>query len=283
MRTNRRGDVLELATAKGLAYVQHVWEEYEGFPLVRLLPGTYRDRLDNRELDDLVAGPERYFIGLAPVASETPGVEQMGGFLVPAHVPRPPILRVCARYDRDGRPIEWLLTDGRTRRSAAEVAEADLRNLSVARCATVHSLKRHVETDWTPSQVWWSEAPEFETGRVASGVEPERRRAQGHDPDRAALRALRSTGVDLASERVVRHYLYLPDRTAAAQLAKRLGVEGYECTSEELSRCWALYASRSMVVSYRAVAATRALMESAARELGGEYDGWEADTEEGDE
>lgn len=96
--------------------------------------------------------------------------------------------------------------------------------------------------------------------------------------DRAALeelfRASRAGALHTIS-----HYLYLPSRGSAAEVASRLRSQGF--TTQERPGAdginWLVLAKHNIVPSEPKIVAARELMEGLTAPLGGEYDGWEAD------
>lgn len=77
----------------------------------------------------------------------------------------------------------------------------------------------------------------------------------------------------------VLHYLYLPSKSAAMEVAARLRAQGF--TTEERRGAdgvnWLVLAKHQIVPSESEMAAARQLMERLTAPLNGEYDGWEAE------
>jgi NAD(P)-dependent dehydrogenase (short-subunit alcohol dehydrogenase family) len=75
------------------------------------------------------------------------------------------------------------------------------------------------------------------------------------------------------------HYVFLPSRKAATFVGKDLHGRGFT-TEERLGADganWLVLARHVAVPAEAAVAAIRRSMEALVAQLGGEYDGWEAD------
>lgn len=66
------GDVLEIATPKGLAYFQYTDKDETYGALIRVLPGLYRHRPP--EFSILVKEPERFFIFFPVGAAANRGI-----------------------------------------------------------------------------------------------------------------------------------------------------------------------------------------------------------------
>ena len=77
----------------------------------------------------------------------------------------------------------------------------------------------------------------------------------------------------------VRHFLYLPRREHAAAIVDELRRHGYQI-EERMGADginWLVLASHHVVPTEELMASTRAFMESLVADVGGEYDGWEAE------
>ena len=107
------GDVVEIATNKGKAYVQvtHIHSSYP--PVVRALGGLHDSRPG--DLDALVAGPTR-FVGMIPLASALRKLghdsEVVGHVDVPEDQKPFPTFRMPIR-DKKGEIVYWWFWDGR--------------------------------------------------------------------------------------------------------------------------------------------------------------------------
>lgn len=77
----------------------------------------------------------------------------------------------------------------------------------------------------------------------------------------------------------VLHYLYLPSKSAAVEVAVRLRAQGF--TTEERRGAdgvnWLVLAKHQVIPSESVMAAARQIMEGLTAPLNGEYDGWEAE------
>ena len=75
------------------------------------------------------------------------------------------------------------------------------------------------------------------------------------------------------------HYLYVPSSVAAAKIANELKHRGF-CTEERLSGDgvnWLVLARHQAVPSKELMASICRSMKTLIANVGGEYDGWEAD------
>ncbi|MFA5952932.1 MAG: ribonuclease E inhibitor RraB [Hyphomicrobium sp.] len=78
---------------------------------------------------------------------------------------------------------------------------------------------------------------------------------------------------------VIHHYLYTPTREAAGQVAKVLRQRGFD-VEERLGGDgvnWLVLGHHEVVPTEQLMTSLRHSLEALASEVGGEYDGWEAD------
>ncbi|MDQ8726184.1 ribonuclease E inhibitor RraB [Bradyrhizobium sp. LHD-71] len=84
---------------------------------------------------------------------------------------------------------------------------------------------------------------------------------------------------DLTTPHAVQHYLYAPTKEIAAAIADELARRGFE-VEQGLSAGsvkWLVLAGHVVVLSEELIVSLRRLMETLAADVGGEYDGWEAE------
>ncbi|MEW6747805.1 MAG: ribonuclease E inhibitor RraB [Planctomycetota bacterium] len=98
-----------------------------------------------------------------------------------------------------------------------------------------------------------------------------------------AIQSVDRGGENPDAPRRIWHYLYLPTREDAAQIAAELRHRGFR-TEERLGADglnWLVLASHEGVLTEDAMAAARCSMEALVARVGGEYDGWEAEAHDG--
>ena len=103
------------------------------------------------------------------------------------------------------------------------------------------------------------------------------------DPDDVISRALTESGVDLAREQGLDFFLYFPgEREARKALrdAHRAGYDGelHDPPSEQSE--WMMLLRRRMVATREAIKAERARLETLAAAHHGEFEGWDATSDE---
>jgi Regulator of ribonuclease activity B len=103
------------------------------------------------------------------------------------------------------------------------------------------------------------------------------------DGDKMILQQLTKSGADLAQQREVLHYLYVPTQEASHRAASKLREEGYEVTEKPSADAannphnpWLVLARKVTVVNSQNVQEMRVAFEGLAKETNGDYDGWEA-------
>jgi len=250
----RIGDVIEVATNKGLAYAQYSHDHARCGSLLRVLPGVVGERPS--DICALTSGAERFFVfyplaaavrlRLATVVAQCP---------LPDHARPFPLLRHWGGRDPVTRVMRWWLWDS----SGVEVSRVDeltpeQMQRSIAQISNHASLVEMIETDWTPERA---------TAQMEAGSRP--------TSDEAGIAA---NGKRTDTDQRLLHYLYFPDRPSAERAAAQLRADGSEVEARPSAdgSNWLVLASG---VSGGASDEVRAKMEALAGELHGEYDGWE--------
>lgn len=103
--------------------------------------------------------------------------------------------------------------------------------------------------------------------------------AQPH-ADEGAIEELAQSS-DLKTPRGIRHYLYLPTKKSAQQVASTLQKRDFDIEVERaaIGKKWLVRASHRVVLSGEYIATTRPFLEELVEPLHGEYDGWEAEVD----
>ena len=120
----RVGDVVEVSTPRGLAYVQQTHHERVHGSLWRVLPGLFAVR--PAEVASLVAGPDLYFV-FVPLTSisKSPRTRFVGHFDVPAHAQPFPLFKAPFYLDAEGHRKKWWLWDGKREWPIPELGEEE--------------------------------------------------------------------------------------------------------------------------------------------------------------
>ena len=95
------------------------------------------------------------------------------------------------------------------------------------------------------------------------------------DADERVLEHLLRLGCDLSSPREIHHFLYLPTRGDAENVACELDADGWLTSVEQSEGAWLVVAKRARTLTPELVSETRVQLASLASSSGGVYDGWE--------
>lgn len=110
MKKAKIGDIFEINTGNGIAYIQLIAEENGSGEFVRILPGIFEE--SKIDLQDIVQG-EEMFSTFFPIsfAWKKEMVKKVGHVSVPDEKQRIPIMRMGVDYS-DKKPIHWTLLEG---------------------------------------------------------------------------------------------------------------------------------------------------------------------------
>lgn len=261
------GDVIEVMTSRGLAYLQYVFRHTSPpvyGELVRVLPGLYDSQPD---LHELAQQKERFFVFYPVIAAckrglaRVVGKEDVSGF-------RFPVMRQPGLRDRDGNVLDWFLWNGEQTWQIHNLTE-ETKQLSIAAIWNHELLIERIDEGWSPrDEPITSTAPskpDDDNNSLADGN------------GSAALQALLNATLRPDAPHTISHYLYFPSKTAAEEAAASLRSEQYEVDvrpgADDVN--WLALISHSIVPSSDAINKARSRLEEMALAMGGEYDGWE--------
>jgi len=245
----RIGDIIEIETPMGLAYVQYTQNDERLLgEMIRVLPGIYADR--PKSLSQLARSKERFFtfVSLGVLV-------RRGDVTIVGNEPIPPYAGSIKTTRRLGAP------DDRTEEEKAlsiSFGVMDLGYLINAIC-----------TAWLP---------ECAGGLLAGGP--------GRSPrerDRAVLELLRLAGSNTVLPHEIIHRIFFArtgrkgiDRSQdnAEQAADRLKQDGFEVELEKEDLGWWLFAKHHVVPTERNMKAKRRFMEDLADKFDGRYAAW---------
>jgi hypothetical protein len=141
------GAVVEISTAKGLAYIQNTgrWPKW-GY-LIRVLPGLYKKR--PADLQSLVRQKERFVIFFALQRAIAEGHFKVVGQedVPPCQEPR--LFRAPGFIDRAGKVRNWVIWDG-VKSWRVDTLDEEQRKLPLRVIPNLISLVHKIETNWTP-------------------------------------------------------------------------------------------------------------------------------------
>jgi len=255
------GDVFEVSTSSGKAYIQVTHIDDDEIELVRVLPGIFPVRPSN--LEEIVAARELYFtFYLLAISLKKKWVELIGNFPVPANAQRWPVMRHAGYIDAKGKVHGWHIGD----------ASVPLTLEGYSKLQFVHELTPD-QTKLSIHQIW-NHAALVEN--LARGWTPER------DEELAAkARARQEAGVPRGSlkskSEYIDHYFYFPRKSDAQKAAARLRSKGWfaELSHADEDEDWLVICKQPAPISVN-FEEIREELEKLAEELHGQYDGWGA-------
>lgn len=255
------GDVAEIRTPEGLAYIQYTHDGKGNGELVRVLPGSYRSRPN---LEALVLQRELYFIFYTmKYAIREKQVEIVCSLPVPEWARPEPLMRHESGRTRDGKITGWrivpalspLTVDFLIRTPVIRELTQEQSRLSIRQIWPHPVIVRELARGWTPER--------------AEGLE---------DQDRTKARARRAAqNLVPAADEAMRYYLYFPVQTAAECAAEQLRDRGFhvEVRKGADGENWLALAKGARPKTEEEMDRLWNEMESLAAQYRGEYDGWE--------
>ena len=251
MRSPRIGDVIEIPTAKGLAYAQFTHKMPVYGRLIRVVEGIWRTR--PQALEEVVNAPTRFFTFFPVAAAVNQEVVSLVGNLpVPPQFADFPLMRESGLEPPGGGKVDWSLWDGKEKWRIGSLTP-EQRMLSIVEVVNGPVLIRWIDTDWHP-----------ETDILTNRSDSPRAVAVQHGPDAAAPKA-------------IDWYLYFSSREQADQAASTLRSDGLRVLVRPgATGGWLASAQSEPPSTDDAFADLEARLRKVAESLNGEYDGWEA-------
>lgn len=258
------GDIAEIKTPAGLAYVQYTHDSKDMGQIVRVLPGLYAFR--PADFTELARQKELYFIfytlRYALRAGQTEIVSRQR---VPDWAKPVPLMRHGGVAPAEGRRPIWRIVD-----ALAPLTLEFLQRTPVTSDLTHEQRKLSIHVLW-PHQVMVEE--------LARGWTPERAE-EFEEQDRARARARRAGQPATTSsppEQAMRHYLYFPEKSSAEKAAQWFRSQKFtvEVRKGADGKTWLALVKHAPLPNIEDRDKLRDEMEALAAKLNGEYDGWE--------
>ena len=253
------GDILEINTGSGLAYIQYTHQHPDMGALVRILPGLYPSRPG--DFVELAQQRELYFT-FYPLRYALPKRETQ----VVSHQPVPewaksyPMMR-----HSNGGSSGWMILPADTPLTLEDLEKApkyplltpELAKLSILEICPHLALVQQLAQGWTPER--------DEEFRLKAIAEEEARKRTAPQPK-------------VVSSESVRHYLYFPEKANAEKAAQWFRSQGFsvEVRLGADSENWLALVKHEAIEGVQDMEKLRDEMEALADRLHGEYDGWEA-------
>jgi hypothetical protein len=250
----RPGDVLEVSTPRGLAYVHFSFltEDPNYMETIRVLPGFFATR--PADFTALVNSLEAYFAFYPVRAAVSQGLAEIA-----AHHPVPPekafpaVYRRAGARSREGRVLAWLIFEGTKQTLVRELSD-EQRYLPID-CIWMHdSLVSALVKQWRPEQ--------------DIGIPP--------GPPAVATPAQEpKPSEESAAPRHVQHFLYFPSAKVSKAVADQLSSQGFEVERRKSAegKNWLVLVSHTANPGASELESVRDTLETFAKEHSGEYDG----------
>lgn len=255
----RPGDILEVSTPRGLAYVHFSARDPEYGDAIRVLPGFFTTR--PADFTALASSPEAYFTFYPVGAAVSQGlVEVVATIPVPAGQGLPAVYRRAGARRPEGGVLTWLICDGKKETLVWELSE-EQRYLPIARVWMHDTLVSYLTEEWRPEQ-------DIGIPRNPRGATT---------PQEAPKPSADST------PRRVRHFLYFPSARAGKAVADQLSAQGYtvEHRKSDDGKRWLVLAGHTLNPGAPGLDSTRETLEQLAQAHSGEYDGHEVEVTPG--
>jgi hypothetical protein len=245
------GDVYELATPCGYAYLQRTHEHPDYKSLIRVLDGLFPE--PQQDLEDLVAAPERFFVFfLVGAAVRDRFVRRIGNFRVPEHARPFPEMRI--ELLTGGSVIVANATDELGKVATLTPEQERMPRVEIWPQPVLLS---RVASDWS----WVNDAHQQEAGPASPCYDIEVAWPRLEDD---------THGADAGTGE---HYVYFPTHDAAVEAKRRVGVLAARVIVQRAADSehgWLLTAVEDSDQDE-----LEDVLVAAAEDLGGEYDGTE--------
>jgi hypothetical protein len=258
------GDIVEIVTSAGLAYVQFTHAAGSRGELVRVLPGLYASRpLDFAEL---TRQKELYTVFYTlDYALRTNQAQIVSNQPLPEWALSPPMMRHAAASDEAGKTTRWRIISAASRLTPEELVRTPLlteltpeqARLSILEICPHEVMIKRLVRGWTPQR-----AEELRLTDAPETAEKKRNRGSGHE----------------SQETGTRHFLYFLRKSDAEGAGEQLRSRGFSVDIRKSADAvtWLVLALKTPPRSGNEMDEIREDMEILAAHFGGEYDGWEA-------
>jgi Regulator of ribonuclease activity B len=243
------GDVLEVPTPRGLAYVQYTHYQEPLGTLIRVLPGFHQSK--SADFVELARAKELYFVFCPIETLVNQGLLQVvSNERVPdSAVQFPPMRRrgFVRPLAKGGGVSSWTIFEGEKERRV-ETLTAQQARLSIASSWNLGMLVERLTEGWVP---------EMDLGLPLA------------DPH------LQQIAPEVGVQQV-RHFLYFRTEANARQAQQRLPASGFRVEVRQAAQGadWLVLLS-SPWTTEESLSRTRNELENLAVQFDGEYDGWE--------
>ncbi len=258
----RFGDVFEVRTPQGLAYLQYTSKHPEYSDTVRILPGLFKTRPSPDELAALTTQEGYFTFYLVSLAVRHGLVELIGNYPIPAGLEAPSKLLRAGFRTSEGKALAWFLWDGTHETLLKRELTPEEQRISLAQMWNHEFLVHRLAEQWRPEHEHAKRQPQ------ASDVTP---------PEPSSPQEEQPTAPPGGKPRRMRHYLYFPRAKEGKAVAALLRQRGFSVESRRGADGvnWLVLAEHSLSPEDEAGLAVREELERLAEQHSGEYDGYE--------
>lgn len=261
-RKTQTGDIFEINTPVGFAYVQYTHDAGSMGQLVRVLPGIFDARPP--DFSTIVTQRELYFVFYTlNYALHDQQIEWVSNQPVPKWAQAYPLMRWCGARDANGKPIAWKIFNAGSKLTPQEHQRTPLihnltpeqQRLSIHELWPHPVMVRELARGWTPER-----AEELRLQDLAEGEKRTRIVAEKN------------------ASGAFKHFLYFPKKGNAEEASERLRHRGFDVEVRKGAdrENWLALATKAPPKTKQEIDELRDEMEALAAQFGGEYDGWEA-------
>lgn len=257
------GDLVEVRTPRGLAYVQYTSKHPRYSDTIRVLPGLFEQRPPADELRAL-STQEGYFVFyLVSLAVRHGLVEIIGNYPIPAGLDAPAKLLRVGFIAPGGKVMTWVLLEGSKETLIKRALTPEEKRLSRAQMWNHEYLVQRLAEQWRPEHEHEPRPSSPETSPPPKPSRPEESPAAAPSP----AKPLRMS-----------HYLYFPLAKDGKAVAAELRRRGFQVESRKGADGvnWLVLVHHSLSsLEDEAGPTVRDELERLAQQYSGEYDGSE--------
>lgn len=260
----RFGDLVEVRTPRGLAYIQYTSKHPEYSDTVRVLPGLFEKRPPPEQLAALATQEGYFTFYLVSLAVRYGLVEIIGEYPIPPGLEAPSKLLRAGLRTREGRALGWWLWDGVQEIPMKRPLTAEEKHISLASMWNHEYLVYRLAEEWRPEHEH-IERP----AQPAPSAPPE-----APPPEEAPPASTQPTHM--------RHYLYFPHAKVGKVVAAELRKRGFTVESRKSAdgKNWLVLAGHALTQEDPDASAVREELERLAQQHSGQYDGHEMELPE---
>lgn len=258
----RFGDVVEVRTPAGLAYLQYVSKHPSYMDTVRVLPGLFPERPALKELETLSTRDGYFAFYLVSHAVRHGLVEVVAHCPIPAGLEAPRAILRPGFITREGSVTKWWLEEGSRETLLNRPLTLEEKRLSLAEMWNHEFLVQRLSEQWRPEH---EHAKRL--GPEELHPQPEPRPPEQAPPPTAPRGQLPR----------MRHYLYFSQATVGRSVAATLRRRGFTVESRlgADEKNWLVLVEHPLSPGDEEALSIREELERLAAEHSGEYDGSE--------